>query len=96
VNSSGLKANLEAQILTSFLWILVQIPLETSWKSSWWWCGPCLKVMWPSIVDDLGHHWMRKTLHLVNDVMVELCGEVLVCHGKGWSWAFDPTEDCNQ
>jgi len=54
-----------------------------------------LRVMWPSIVADMGHHWIRKIFHLVNDVMVNLCGESLVCHGKGWSWVFDPAEGDN-
>jgi len=39
---------------------------------------------------------MRKMLHLVNDVMVNLCGESLVCHGKGWSWILEHAEGSNQ
>jgi len=28
--------------------------------------------MWLSIVEGVSHHWVNKTLHLVNDVMVEM------------------------
>jgi len=41
-----------------------------------------LRVMWPSIVEDMVHHWARKALHLVNDVMVGLGGVGDVCHGR--------------
>jgi len=33
MNYPGLKANLEAQILTGFLWISAEIPLETSQRA---------------------------------------------------------------
>jgi len=32
-NESGLQAILEQQILTGFLWISAEIPLETSWRA---------------------------------------------------------------
>jgi len=37
-----------------------------------------LRVMWPSIVEDMGHHWMNVTSYLVGDVMLK-------CVVKLWS-----------
>ena len=82
VNYSGLKAILEAQILS---WFPVDSdenftgdPLKSSWMMM---CS--LGMMWSSIVEDMGCHWMKIMLHLVNDVMVNLCGErLVVCHGR--------------
>jgi len=44
-----------------------------------------LRVICPSIVEDMGNNWVRKTSNLVNDIMVNLCGEsVTVRVGLGY------------
>jgi len=49
------------------------------------------RVMWPSIGDDMGHHWWGETLQIVDDVMVEMWGvRWVVCHGRGLSSGLDP------
>jgi len=42
-----------------------------------------LRVMWPSIVEEMDNLLVNIMLHLVNDIMVNLCSVrlVLVCHG---------------
>jgi len=56
-----------------FLWILMNIPLEASWRAHGWWCGPwvwydpALLKIW-SILDETN-------IALVNDVMVSDDGD---------------------
>jgi len=47
--------------------------------------------MWPNILEGVSCHWWNITSHLVNDVMVEMWGERMVCHGKGWASILGPT-----
>jgi len=48
--------------------------------------------MWPSIVEGVGHHWVNKTLHLVNDVMVK-CEVLRWSVMVGVGVCLDPTDN---
>jgi len=52
--------------------------------------------MWPSIVEGVSCHWVNKTLHLVNDVMVEMWGGRMLCHGKGQASILGPVNKVPQ
>jgi len=75
---SGLKASLEAQILSAFQWIPAEIPLETSYRVLEWWCGlkddvargilkdePSLGATMMHVSNVIGCHWWKCQ---VNDV----------------------------
>jgi len=56
-NESGLQATLETQILTGFLWISAEIPLDPRPLKELYMMRWTLRVMWLSIGDDMSHHW---------------------------------------
>ncbi len=45
-----------------------------------------LRVMWPSIVEEMDNLLMNIMLCMVNDIIVNLRGEAAVCHGSGLCW----------